>query len=450
MKLLLIEDEKLTRISLTDTLSKAGHQVTACETGIQGLQTFEQSHFDVVISDLRLPGMSGIEVLEKIKKKEKSCTVLIMTAHGSVETAVEALKLGAYDYLTKPFSPDELLNTLVRIQELKKVLNENKNLKQQIAKLSKKSFIGSSKKILRLKETISIIAEGDYNVIIEGESGTGKEVVANEIHNLSSRKNNPFIKVNCSALAESVLESELFGHERGAFTGANQRHIGRFERANNGTIFLDDIDDLPLSIQVKLLRVIQERELERVGGKSTVPLNIRIICATKINLQQAVDKDAFRLDLYYRLNTIKLTIPPLRDHKDDIPLLMDYFLERNNANNSIFQQVQDAAPQILNHSWPGNVRELENFIERVVALSGLNQFNISSLIPEVSQAAPEKVEDSNKFEIRSYKKFMEEQEFNLLKATLEKCNNNISLAAKTLDLPRSTLRSRIEKYEGLI
>ena len=461
MKLLFVEDEKLARVSLAATLRKAGHQVTVCETGDQGLTAIGESAFDVVLTDLRLPGADGLEIVQRAKHKDADCVAIVMTGYPSVPTAVEALKLGAYDYLTKPFSPEKLLNLLERVGQLRRVMDENKQLKSRLDRLRHRRFVGSSMAMRRVKETISAVAEGDFTVLIDGESGTGKEVVASEVHRLSARADKPFVKVNCSALAESVLESELFGHERGAFTGATQRHIGRFERANSGTIFLDDIDDLSTPLQVKLLRVLQERELERVGGQSTLSLDIRVICATKIDLEEAARDHRFRLDLYYRLNTIILKLPPLRARLEDLPELLDYFLERLDATPHTKALIHGALPTLQTHTWPGNVRELENLVERVVALSAIEDLDVAALIPGVP-AAPRVVaaardvsgdthELSEELSTtpRSYTAFMEAQERRLLRWALDQADGNVSEAAKLLELPRSTLRSRLEKFTDL-
>ncbi len=325
MKILLIEDEKITRITLTNTLRKEGYQVVNSETGRDGLDHFRREHFDVVITDLRLPKMNGLDILKAVKEISPDCFVIVITAYATVETAVEALKMGAYDYLTKPFSPDKLLSMLDHIRQLRLVMDENARLKAKLQHLEKKVIIGKSPDMRKLLETIKVVAKNDYTVLIQGESGTGKEMVARALHEYSPRREKPFVPINCAVIPESLLESELFGHEKGAFSGAIKRHIGYFERAHQGTLFIDDIDDFPLNLQVKLLRVLQEREFYRVGGSESIPVDVRIVCATKIDLQEKVRQNLFREDLYYRLNIIPLKIPPLRERKEDILPLVEHF-----------------------------------------------------------------------------------------------------------------------------
>jgi DNA-binding NtrC family response regulator len=293
-KLLIIEDEKITRRSLTDILTTEGYDVTAAEDGEEGLKLFFSERPDIVITDLRLPKLSGIDILTRVMETDPSAKVILITAFASVETAIQSLKIGAYDYLTKPFSPEKLISILRNITQLNSVMNENAELKSRIDSLENKSIIGVSQSMKRLVQTIHQISHNDSTVLIEGESGTGKELVARALHKTSTRRNEPFVTVSVSSIPESLLESELFGHEKGSFTGAIKQHIGHFERANKGTLFIDDIDDFPLNVQIKLLRVIQERELMHVGGQQNIPIDVRIICATKIDLMKKVENKTFR------------------------------------------------------------------------------------------------------------------------------------------------------------
>lgn len=445
MKVLLIEDEKITRKTLTDFILKEGYEIESSGDGLEALDLFGKETFDVVVTDLRLPGMNGIEILQKIKEKAPHCTVIIMTAYATVETAIEAIKLGAYDYLTKPFNPDRLLSMLSHIQKLNSVIDENEKLKKKLSLFESKTIIGSSPQIKKVFETIQLIAKHDYTVLIQGESGTGKEICARSIHQFSQRSRNRFIAINCAAIPETLLESELFGHEKGSFTGAIKRHTGYFERANKGTLFIDDIDDFPLLMQVKLLRVLQEKELVRVGGTEVIPVDVRIICATKVDLKKRVEEKQFREDLYYRLNIIPITIPPLRERKEDIPELTEHFFKKHGAEDKIVFLNKDIYSSIMLHDWLGNVRELENFVERMIALSSGNSLNTSiietlDIFPAAEKSSVNKQEDYPPFE-----KFISDREKEIIEWALKKAGNNLSNAAKILQLPRTTLRSKLDK-----
>ena len=446
MKILLIEDEKITRITLTNTLRKEGYRVVNSETGKDGLEHFRRENFDVVITDLRLPKMNGLDILKAVKERSPDCFVIVITAYATVETAVEALKMGAYDYLTKPFSPDKLLSMLDHIRQLRTVMDENAQLKAKLQHLEKKVIIGKSPGMRKLLETIKVVAKNDYTVLIQGESGTGKEMVARALHEYSPRRSKPFIPINCAVIPESLLESELFGHEKGAFSGAIKRHIGYFERAHQGTIFIDDIDDFPLNLQVKLLRVLQEREFYRVGGSESIPVDVRIVCATKIDLKEKVRQNLFREDLYYRLNIIPLKIPPLRERKEDILPLVEHFFEKNGAK----EKMQLLTPALLNrlmeYDWPGNVRELENIVERLIALSDIQSLQPETLLPSVSQSVPANTEVTHSRDgYPPFVQFIETKEREIITWALRQAGQNVSRAAELLQIPRSTLRSKMAK-----
>lgn len=444
MKLLIIEDEKITRISLSNTLKKEGYEVFSAKDGEEGMAIFNSELPDVVITDLRLPKLSGIDILNNVRSISPSCKVILITAYATVDTAVTALKIGAYDYLTKPFSPDKVISILRNISQLHSVIDENKALKNKLSLLEDKSIIGNSSPIKKLKETINQIAMNDSTILIEGESGTGKEMVARALHKASSRRSESFIAISCSSIPESLLESELFGHEKGAFTGAVKKHIGYFERANKGTLFIDDIDDFPLSMQVKLLRVIQERELVPIGSSENINIDVRIICATKLDLRKQVDNNLFRQDLFYRLNIIPLKIPPLRDRKEDIPLLVEHFFRKHLAEDKIMLLNKNVYSELMRYDWPGNVRELENIVERMIALSFSGEIDPTILDLSYSSGAfGQRVENFEKF--NSFDDFLSAKEKEIIQWALKKSQNNISQAAKLLRIPRTTLNSKLDR-----
>ena len=449
MKILLIEDEKITRITLTDTLTEEGYQVTACATGSEGLAAFQTERYDALLTDLRLPAMSGIDILKMAKEKDPACPVIVMTAYASVDTAVQALKLGAYDYLTKPFSPDELLALLDKIKQFKDVVNENIKLKKRIRSFENRTLIGQSPVMRSLISTLKIVAQNDFTVLIQGESGTGKEVAARFLHFHSPRRPKPFVAVNCAAVPETLLESELFGHEKGAFTGANRQHTGYFERAQGGTLFIDDIDDLPLVLQVKLLRFFQERTIYRVGGTKEITLDLRIIAASKVDLHQLIDQKKFREDLFYRLNIIPLIIPPLRERKEDIPILLNHFLDKLGGGQTKPLLTKRQMEIMENYSWPGNVRELENIAGRLLAMPESDYFIEQLKHP----SEPLKDRLHPKAELIDFQNFngiqahLLHQEKELILQAIKKAGQNISDAARLLKIPRSTLRSKMEKLK---
>lgn len=367
---LLIEDDKLMRVTVEDALRSAGYDVTAFETGREALAALGDMPSDVVVTDMKLPDLDGFEIVRAVCGT-RNAPVIVMTAFGTIKDAVEAMKLGAFDYITKPFALDEFLLLIERALEIKSLRDENVRLKKDLSRCySYPSIIGESPAMKKVFSLIRKVVDSDSTVLILGESGTGKELIATTIHYQGRRKDKPLIKVNCAALPEGLIESELFGHEKGAFTGAVKRKPGRFELAHNGTIFLDEIGDLPLSTQAKILRVIQERRFERVGGTSTLTADVRIIAATNKHLEDEVKAGRFREDLYYRLNVIPLTLPPLRERKEDIPLLIDFLLEKCRKKLSRNVRFSDGAMEaLLRYDYPGNVRELENIVERCATLS---------------------------------------------------------------------------------
>ncbi len=444
MKLLIIEDERITRISLSDILKKEGYEVFAAEDGEEGMRLFNLELPDIVITDLRLPKLSGMEILSSVLEILPACKVILITAYATVDTAVSSLKIGAYDYITKPFSPEKLLSILRNINQLQHVLIENEELKSKLQILEDKSIVGNSSAVKKLIETIAMIAQNDSTVLIEGESGTGKELVAKALHKASSRRNENFITVSCSSIPESLLESELFGHEKGAFTGAIKRHTGYFERANKGTLFIDDIDDFPLNMQVKLLRVIQERELTPVGSTINVNIDVRIICATKIDLRKKVDEKSFRDDLFYRLNIIPIKIPPLRERKEDIPLLVDFFFRKHKADDKLMLLNHNIISKLMEYNWPGNVRELENIVERMIALSFSGE--IDPAVLDLNNKSKKQSSFEDVFEnFSSLEEFINQKEKEIILWALKQSQNNVSNTAKLLKIPRTTLNSKLDR-----
>lgn len=370
-KILAVDDERGMRDLLRKVLSKEGYEVITAEDGEEGLNLIKENSFDIVIADLDMPIMNGIEMIKRAKDFDPNITIIIITAYASIESAVEALKLGAYDYLIKPFEIDELKIIVKKAFERINLVTENTYLKQEIEeKFYFPGVVGKSESMKKVIELIDAVSKTDSLVLIEGESGTGKELVAKAIHQNSHRKNNPFIVLNCGALSEGVLESELFGHEKGSFSGAFTQRKGRFELANSGTLFIDEVGELSLSAQTRLLRVLQEKEFERVGGTYPIKVDVRIIAATNKNLEKEVKENRFREDLFYRLNVFKINVPPLRDRKEDIIELSNFFISKftKEMNKKITGLSPEAIKILKNYSWPGNIRELQNVIERAVVL----------------------------------------------------------------------------------
>lgn len=371
MRVLLVEDEQTIAVTLADDLEAAGHEVEHVADGTAAIAGLKRKSYDVVITDVRLPGADGLEVLKAAKHARPDTEVLMMTAYATVEHAVEAMRLGADDYIQKPFLNEHVVDRLQRIGKFRALVDENQRLKErlQTADGGLPGVIGQSRAMRAVVKTVRTVAATDASVLIEGESGTGKERIARAVHRLSARKDRAFVALSCGALPDTLLETELFGHEKGAFTDAGRQRRGRFEVADGGTIFLDDIDDMPMSVQVKLLRVLQEREFERVGGEELVQVDIRVVAATKVSLLDHVRAGKFREDLYYRLNVVPVQLPALRDREGDVPLLVHHFVEKLGAGRR-FTVKTDVLEAMSAYSWPGNVRELENRCAQAIALSG--------------------------------------------------------------------------------
>ena len=436
-KILVVDDEKIFRESLFHWFEEEGFEVTPVDSGEEALKVYDVDKFDIVLLDIKMPGMSGLELLAKIKQIDIHATVIMITAFASVTTAIQALKEGAYDYVTKPVDPDELTHLIHKALKDRELVNENRKLKERIEDLIKPdNLIGESPEMRKIYELINTVAGADTTVLIYGESGTGKELVAKAIHINSPRKYFPMITVNCGALPESLLESELFGHERGAFTGAQYKRKGKFELADNGTIFLDEIGLVSPKTQIDLLRVIESKQFTRVGGNDLISSNFRVICATNESLEEMVKDGRFREDLYYRLNVFSITIPPLRDRKEDIPNLAEHFLTKfaSGMNRNIKGISKDAMEFLQSYPWPGNVRELENAIERAVVMRRSGEIKPDDLPFNIHA---QKSDEEEALEIVEKKHIIR---------MLEKYGFNISKVAKVLGIDRVTLYNKMSKY----
>ena len=446
--ILVVDDDPDMREMVYDMLKDRGHQVTTAGSGQEALRALGEEDYAVVLTDLRMKGMQGLELLTEIKRLYPGLNVILMTAFGSVETAVEAMKHGASDYLTKPVKKDELVRVIERVVREAALRREVNRLRQEVHReYSFHQILGKSKPMQAMFDLIKRVADSPTNVLITGESGTGKELVAKAIHFNSDRKDAPFIPVNCAAIPEQLLESELFGHMRGAFTDAKMDKRGLFEEAQKGTLFLDEISELPLMLQAKLLRAIQEREIRRVGANKSVAIDVRIIAATNLNLSEEVKAKRFRDDLYYRLNVIELKLPPLRERREDIPLLVDAFLKKcGDARGKQVKGVSEAAlAMLMDYAWPGNVRELENVIERAVTLSRGDKISPDDLPPAVQGARG----DRRVLDEAAEKTLpLHEIEKEYIKKILEKMGGNKYQAAHVLGIDRKTLYRKLGEIEG--
>jgi two-component system response regulator HydG len=445
-KILVVDDEESHRIMLKAVLGAEGYMVAEAADGTEALAAVGKGAFDVILLDLRMTSMDGIEALGEIRKISPQVPVLIMTAYASVKTAVEALKAGAFDYLTKPLDIDELKILIEKAMDHYHLRAENLVLKERLGdRFDFSRIIAASPKMKTLLETLAMVAPSDATVLIMGESGTGKEVVANAIHHNSPRAGEPFIKVACAALPETLLESELFGHEKGAFTGAVTRREGRFQLAHRGTIFLDEVGEMSPAIQTKLLRVLQEKEFEPVGSTRTTKVDIRVIAATNRDLEKDVKEGRFREDLYYRLNVVPLTLPPLRERREDVPLLADHFLNlyREKNRKPVRRISGKALDLLIRYDWPGNIRELENCIERAVILSRDEVLVPADLPPQIRMLSPE--EGKGAFALPAGMS-LEEVERALIVKTLDETGGNRTRASEILGINRRTLQNKLKQY----
>jgi len=437
--ILIVDDEKIVRESLFHWFEDEGYNLDTAESGEAALKKFNKGKYDLILLDMKMPGMNGLELLTKVKEIDKDCFVILITAYASVPTAIQALKEGAFDYVTKPIDPDELNHLVKNALEQKKLKSENEELKSKIEELIlPNNLIGESIQMKKIFELINTVAPADTTVMIRGESGTGKELVAKAIHLNSKRKYFPIITVNCGALPDSLLESELFGHEKGSFTGAHYRRKGKFELANGGTIFLDEIGSVSQKMQVDLLRVIESKKFNRVGGNDTVESDFRVITATNEQLEELVKQNKFREDLYYRLNVFTLFIPPLRERKEDILVLAEFFLKKYNSlmNKGFKGLTTEALNFMQKYEWPGNVRELENAIERAVVI-GKNELITVNDLPFHPTAGY--MEDNADKSLSALEK-------KYIQKTLTENSWNISRSADILQIDRVTLYNKINKY----
>ncbi|MEE8552784.1 MAG: sigma-54 dependent transcriptional regulator [Desulfobacterales bacterium] len=445
---LIVDDDSVHRTMLQTLIGGWGYDITEADDGSTAIKEVEKRPFDMVLMDVRMLKVSGLEALESIKDFNPAIPVTIMTAYSSVDTAVEALKKGAYDYLTKPLDFDKLRLTLERAMEHTRLKEENRLLKENLQKhFDMQNIIGRSPAMANLLETVAHVAPSEATVMITGASGTGKELIAGAIHFNSPRKDGPFVKINCAAITETLLESELFGHEKGSFTGADRRKEGRFYQANGGSLFLDEVSEMPLTMQVKLLRVLQERELTRVGGEKVIKVDVRVIAATNKNLADLITKGLFREDLYYRLNVVSLEIPSLKERRDDIPLLAQHFLEMFAAKNR--KEIKGFTPramdQLIRYDWPGNVRELMNAVERGVVLALAEYLDNEDLTitqsPSQQPTGILPVIDDKDNDMT-----LEQVEKDTILRTLENTSGNKSMAARRLGITRKTLHKKLKKY----
>jgi DNA-binding NtrC family response regulator len=446
-KILVVDDDPNQSGILRDILTFEGFDVNAVSSAEHAIAAARKEPFQAIVSDLRMPDMDGLELYRKVRELAPETAFIIMTAHGTVDTALAAMKEGVYDYILKPINSRELVATLEKALEVQHLKSENRTLKQRIEETKVEDrIVFGSKKMVELMELVRTVAKSEATVLIRGESGTGKELVANAIHSYSSRSGGAFIKVNCAAIPENLLEDELFGHEKGAFTDAQRERKGKFELAHGGTIFLDEIGDMPAPLQVKILRVLQERTFERIGGVKTFNVDVRLIAATNRDLEEAIREGEFRQDLYYRLNVISTELPPLRERGDDVIRLAGYFLKRfNEKNNKTFKGFHPEAQQILmNYSWPGNVRELENAIERAVVLGSGDEVRPEHLPAHMKGHT--RTNDDLIARLFDTELSLDDLERELIQKALDRTSWNQSKAARLLGLTRRTLQYRVEKY----
>lgn len=443
MKILLVDDDSSVRRVLQFKLEKKGFAVETASDGLEALAALKKEPFDLLLSDIRMPRMDGIELLNEAKTAQPNIKVILITAHATVNQAVQAVKLGAFDYITKPFEDDELFVAIEKALQFEKLETENKKLRGRLKRAeSDKQLIGASKAFRQLKSMIHKIADTDATILVTGESGTGKEVVARTIHQESSRADKDFIAVNCAAIPKELIESELFGHVKGAFTGAVKDKRGKFELADEGTLLLDEVSELAVDLQAKLLRVLQESVIEPVGAETRKPINVRLIAASNVDLRERVRSGKFRDDLFYRLNVVPLHVPSLRERREDIPLLAREFVRKYSEQNEI--SIDPALVEaLMEHTWPGNVRELENLIARMVILRQSDTLTVDDLPDDFGKFDPR--EDVSGDGARS-RVTLEEAEKDLIVEALEKTGWNKSKAAKRLDIPRHVLIYRLKKF----
>jgi two-component system NtrC family response regulator len=451
--ILIVDDEKNYLVVLEALLSPEGYEIITADNARSALRLIEESDLDLVLTDMKMPGVSGMELLEQCKKIKPEVPVIMMTAYGTIEMAVQAMKKHAFDYITKPFQNEELKLTIKKALENYRLIKENRRLSEALSEKHKFSnIIGRSKPMLRIYDLIGKVAYSKASVLITGPSGTGKELIAKAIHYESPRKNRPFVSVNCGALTETLLESELFGHEKGAFTGAVALKKGRFELADGGTLFLDEVGEMPPSLQVKLLRVLQEMEFERVGGTRSLRVDVRVLSASNRNLKETVAEGSFREDLFYRLNVIHIEVPPLRERPEDIRLLVNHFIDKYRRTSG--EEKIELSPEVWKsfyaYRWPGNVRELENVIERAVVLNSEGVINQRDLPAEFSEENMELDVDRFIPSDVPLQETMEKIEEQLIRRALKQSGDVQSHAAERLGITKSLIQHKMKKYNILL
>jgi DNA-binding NtrC family response regulator len=455
-KVLVVDDDTLSREFLYEALHKCGYTVEVSGTGEDAWELFQREPADVVFTDMRMPGMTGMELLEKIKGVSPDTVVVMVTAYGAIEDAVEAMKLGAFDYLLKPVSPDQIEVRMQRLEERLALLAENKYLREALEESQGglEAMVAQDPRMLKMSEQVKKVAQSKATVLIQGESGTGKELVAQALHRHGPRRERNFVRVNCAALSESLLESELFGHEKGAFTGAVSKREGRFELANGGTLLLDEISETSLALQSKLLRVLELEEFERVGGTKTLKVDVRVVATTNRDLRKYVDAGKFREDLYYRLNVVPILLPPLRERPGDVPLLVDHFLKLFIRQN--VTRVKSISPEAMKllqvYRWPGNIRELKNLVQRLVVIDPgevIQAEDVSAYLPLGERRATSP--DGQEL-IAEVGMSLDEAERRLILKTLDHTSNNKTRTAEILQVTARTLRNKLQRYreEGLL
>ena len=438
MRIMIVDDERIIRESFLNWFAKYGFYVDVASSGLEALDKLEQNSFDLLFVDVKMPGMDGIELLERVKADAPDTEVVIITAYGSIDTAVKAMKMGAVDYLLKPFKPDQLSLVLEKVTQQKKRTLHYRYLKSHLKQMTRfDNIIGQSPPMKKIFHLILEVSKTEASILITGETGTGKELVARAIHAKSARAQHPFIALNCGAIPDSLLEAELFGHQKGAYTGATQRRKGYFEVVSGGTLFLDEIGEISHKMQVDLLRVLEEKKIKQLGSAYMVDVDFRLICATRQNLKKKIERREFREDLFYRMNVITIEMPPLRERKSDISLLVDHFIDKYNeeTNKKVDRLAPEALQLIMAYDWPGNVRELRNAIERAVVLSKSHVLGLESFRFLQSTAAPV-------LDARS----LVEMEKRHIGRILDQCDGNVSQAARVLEINRATLHKKIKRY----
>ena len=432
-KILIADDDPLIRSFLKDTLIRKNFEIFLAENGKIAIDLLKKENFDLVITDMKMPEKTGLDVLKFTKEYDPNIIVIIMTAFGTIENAVEAMKFNAFNYLIKPFSPESIETIIEKAKEHIRLLKENQYLREEL--FFSKKIIASSPSMKKILKDLEKIAKSSASVFISGESGTGKEVIANAIHELSNRSKKPFIKVNCAAISDTLIESEFFGHEKGSFTGADQKRMGRLELANSGTLLLDEVTEIPINLQPKFLRAIQEQEFERVGSEKSIKVDVRFISTSNRNVQEAIEKNIFREDLFFRLNVMPILLPPLRERKEDIVALANYFLDhfckKNRKEKKTFSK--EAIQKLINYPWPGNIRELSNIIERVVVL------DFKGIIEKEDLFLENLKKEENAISLKDMEK-------NHILKILKEQNQNKTKTAKALEINLKTLRNKLKAY----